>query len=80
MRAQSIYVHVNQFTQILNLSRFEYRLKTNNTLQVIKHAPMTKETNKNVCVKKFIPSPSSSRAGKNEADNYFILMDFPILK
>ena len=42
---------------------------------------MAKETQtKNVRVKKFIPSPSSSRAVKNEADNYFILMDFPILK
>ena len=35
---------------------------------------------KNLRAKKVIPNPSSSCAGKNAADNYFILTDFSILK
>ena len=41
----------------------------------------TKKTpTKNLRVKKVIPNPTSSCAGKNEADNYFILMDVLVLK
>ena len=33
---------------------------------------------KNLHAKKVIPNPISSCAGNNEADNYFILIDFSI--
>ena len=52
-----------------------------NSQHTVGNKTCTKETSgRNLRAMRVIPNPSSSCDDKNEADNYFILMDFSILK
>ena len=63
-----------------NLSRKKKYLFQNNQ-HTGGNKTYTKETpTKSLHARKVISNPSSSCAGKNEADSYFILMNFSILK